>query len=245
MKQYIGVVVVVLALSIVGLFGADEAWGEVLNSPNYSIPESYIGPGGANDSSSTNYRGTDTIGDISTGATSSTNYQAATGFKTTDEPRLSVVVGTSSVSFGNFSTASTITRTATFNVLNYTAYGYSVYIIGSPPSSSSHTLTAMSSTAASAAGNEQFGINLKANTSPTAFGADPVQVPSGVFSFGAAASGYNTANQYRYVNGEKIAESVKTSGETDYTISYIVNAATTTPAGSYSGAQQIVVVGTY
>jgi hypothetical protein len=135
--------------------------------------------------------------------------------------------------------------TATFRVLNYTSYGYVVNIIGSPPTNSGHALAAMSSTAASSPGTEQFGINLVANTSPATFGADPVQVPSSTFSFGEAATNYNTANNYRYVSGEAIATGPKSSGETDFTISYIVNVATDTPGGQYGGNQVLVCTGTY
>ena len=103
----------------------------------------------------------------------------------------------------------------------------------------------MNPAAASAVGTEQYGINLKANTSPTTFGADPLQVPSSSFSYGIASTGYNVANNYRYVAGEKIAEAPQTSGQTNYTISYIVNVSTTTAGGAYSGSQSLVVVGTY
>jgi hypothetical protein len=103
----------------------------------------------------------------------------------------------------------------------------------------------MSSTTASVVGTEQFGINLKANTSPISFGSEASQAPDSSFAFGAATSGYNTANNFRYVAGEQIAGAARSSGETDYTISYIVNTSTTTPAGQYIGRQSLVAVGTY
>lgn len=232
-----------LVLIMYGLSGT--IYAQTLQSPTYKIEESYIGPGGAIESSSPNYQGSSTTGDIGTGESRSTNFRQQSGFNTTNDPRLSVVINTSSVNFGSLSTSVATTRTSTFSVLNYTSYGYSVYTVGSPPSNGSHTLTGINPTAASVVGTEQFGINLKANTSPTTFGANPVQVPSTDFSFGASSTNYNTANNYRYVAGEKIAEATETSGQTNYTISYIVNVATTTPGGQYSGAQGIVVVATY
>lgn len=217
-----------------------------LQSPNYTIDESYIGPGSLIDSDSTNYQlGGSTLSDTATGRSDSTNYRVESGFNTTNEPRLSMVVNTSSINFGALSTSVAATATSTFSVLNYTAHGYSVFSIGNPPSTGGHTLTGMNPAAASQVGTEQYGINLKANTSPATFGADPVQVPSSSFSYGIASTGYNTANNYRYVNGEKIAEAPQTSGQTDYTISYIVNVSTTTPGGAYTGSQSLVVVGTY
>jgi hypothetical protein len=105
-----------------------------------------------------------------------------------------------------------------------------------------HNLT---SPTASVAGSEQFGINLVHNTSPASFGANPVQVPSSAFSFGAAAPGYNTPNQYKYVPGDTIAYSNSSSGETDYTISYIYNISVITPGGTYGFNDVLVATATF
>jgi hypothetical protein len=179
------------------------------------------------------------------GSADSPNYKPQSGYVTTNDPSLTFVVNTSSVSLGILSTGSTATATATFRVLNYTSYGYVVTINGNPPTNGAHQLTALSSPTASAAGTEQFGINLMANTSPTTFGADPVQMPSSTFSFGAAAAGYNTTNLYKYVNGDTIAQAIKSSGETDYTISFIANKAATTQGGQYTTSLNLVATGTY
>lgn len=215
------------------------------SSSSYSLPESYIGPGGTVNSTSAHYSENSTAGDIGTGTSSSTSYQTQAGFNTTSDPRLVLIVDTSSVAFGNFSSSVASTGTSTFKVLNYTAHGYSVYTVGNTPTNGAHHLNPISPAAASQVGVEQYGINLKANTSPVALGANPVQVPSASFSYGQAATGYNTADNYRYGAGEKIAESVQSSGETDYTISYIVNVSSTTPGGVYTGSQELVVVGAY
>jgi hypothetical protein len=85
---------------------------------------------------------------------------------------------------------------------------------------------------------------LAANTSPTV-GASPVQVPSAAYSFGTAASGYGTPNSYKYTNGDIIATAPKSSGETDYTISYIMNISNATPGGTYTTAQTLVATATF
>ncbi len=236
--------IVVLAYSLI-LYGVSGVVGAQGSSPGYRIDESYIGPGGSLESSSASYKEGSTLGDSAVGASNSTTFQTASGFNTTNEPRLTMIVDTSAINFGQLSTVVATTATSTFKVLNYTSSGYTVFTVGAPPSNGAHTLTGVNPTNASVTGTEQFGINLVANTSPVTVGADPVQIPSGSFSFGAASSGYNTANNYRYVNGEAIAQSVKTSGETDYTVSYLVNVANTTPGGTYTGGQTLVVVGTY
>ncbi len=214
-------------------------------SSNFQIQEDFLGSGGVIDSSSSNYQSFDSIGAVGVGDSAGTAYQTQSGYTTTNDPNLSFIVNTSSVSLGALTTGSTATGTATFSVLNYTSYGYIVQVLGNPPNNGVHNLTALSSPTASSAGTEQFGINLVANTAPTTFGANPVQVPSSSFSYGVAASGYNTTNQYKYVSGNTIASAPKTSGRTDFTVSYIANVATLTPGGSYSGSQTLVVVGTY
>lgn len=217
-------------------------------SGNYRIDESFIGPGGALESGSTNYQfqaGQQATGANAIGPGSSTNYQAVAGAVTPSEPTLRCTLNTSSINFGGLSIGAATTATAGFSVLNYTSYGYNVAIVGATPSNGAHNLNALASNAASSSGTEQFGINLVANTSPTTFGANPLQVPDNTFSFGEAAANYNTANSYRYVNGENIATAPKSSGQTDYTISYIINIANTTPGGAYSGNQVIVCTGTY
>jgi hypothetical protein len=217
-------------------------------SPNYQIDESFIGPGGTLESGSTNYLtapGGQSIGNSGgAGDSGSTNYQAQSGATTTSDPSLACITNTSSVNFGALSTSVVATATATFSVLNYTSYGYVVQTVGTAPSSGGHTLANMSSNAASNPGTEQFGINLVDNTSPN-IGANPAQIPSSSFSYGEAATNYNTADSFRYVQGETIALAPKTSGQTDYTISYITNISTTTPGGSYTGSQALVCIGTY
>ena len=57
--------------------------------------------------------------------------------------------------------------------------------------------------------------------------------------------GYDTVNNFRYNTGDTIAQSDSSSGQTDYTISYIVNISPITEAGLYVFSQDLVVVGTY
>jgi hypothetical protein len=185
-----------------------------------------------------------------TAARISAHYQAGTsaiqaGFNTNREEYIEFQVNTPSIDFGTLTTGTTKTGTATFSVKSYLASGYQVVTASDPPKNGSYTMQGMATTAASSVGTEQFGINLRANTSPATFGADPVQVPDNTFSFGTVASGYNTVNQYRYVKGETIASSSRSSGETDYTISYIMNIGNLTPGGTYNMAHVLVATSTF
>jgi hypothetical protein len=234
-----------LFIGVFVVLGLSPASVLAVSSNNYQIQEDFIGGGGNTRSSSNNYVSQDAIGGAAAGDATGTAYRTQSGTPTTPDPTLTLTVDTSAVNLGSLSTSLTRTGTATFSVLNYTSYGYIVQTIGNPPDNGGHTLTGMAATAASAVGTEQFGINLKANTSPTTFGSEAQQVPSNAFSFGAAATGYNTANQFKYVPGNTIASAPKSSGKTTYTISYIINMSNNTPGGSYSGKQTLVVTGTY
>jgi hypothetical protein len=215
------------------------------NSQNYRVEEDFIGGGGLIEESSANYKASESIGDIGVGDSSSDSYRSSSGFTTTNDPTLSFLVNTSAINFGALSTSATATATSTFSVINYTSHGYVVTSVSSPPKTGNYTLAGMASTGPSQTGVEQFGINLRANTSPVAQGADPVQDPDGSFSFGVVAAGYNTPDNYRYVAGENIASAPKSSGRTNYTISYIVNASNTTAGGTYTGTQELICTGTY
>lgn len=217
-------------------------------SPGYRIDESSIGPGGNLESTSSGFRleaGQQAVGNGGAVNAASTTFQTQGGNVTASEPRLICVVDAAAINFGAFSPGSTQTATATFRVLNYTAYGYSVNIIGPPPQMGGYTLIGMNPSGPSQVGTEQFGINLVANTSPSNIGAFPQQIPDNTFSFGDATPNYITPNTYRYISGESIAFAPKSSGETAYTISYIVNVSAQTPGGTYRGNNVILCTGTY
>lgn len=215
---------------------------ESSESPHYRFDETTIGSGGVVQSSSNSYKATSGLGDLAAGHTESGNYQSETGSKTTHDPTLSFKVDTANASFGNFSAGNASTATATFSVLNYTSYGYVVHIVGNAPTYANHVIKAMDTTDISKPGMDQFGINLVANTDPISVGANP---KNGQFGFGEVTDNYSTPNKYRYVSGEAIAKAPKSSGETDYTISYLVNVAGLTPGGKYSSDQTLIVTGTY
>lgn len=221
---------------------------EEMNSPNYRVNESFFGTGGELDASSTNYRGRLSAGELVVGNTASGNYQSWVGFNTSDVELLEVAVAGTSTTFDDINPGiSTVNFTsATFAVRNYLSSGYVVRIGGSPPkaSGSTETIDALATPTASTNGQEQFGINLRANTNPTV-GADPTQAPDSSFSFGAASVGYNQVNLFKYVENDIIAESLSSSGTTNYTISFILNTGVNTPAGLYGGSYFVNVIPTF
>lgn len=226
------------------IFGCmvNVAYADTQQSSNYKFEESVLGGGGMVQSSSANYQSTSSVGEAAAGAGASPNYQVQGGNKTTPDPVLTFSVNNPAATFGNFSASTTATANATFSVSNYTSYGYAVQIIGGPPKNGPNTIQAMSSSDSSIPGLDQFGMNLVANTVPASVGANPDQ---GQFGFGVAAPNYGTSNIYRYVSGETIATAPKSSGVTNYTITYIVNVDGLTPGGKYASDQTIICTGTF
>jgi hypothetical protein len=231
------VIIACLSIIFAPIVNADPS-----SSTNLKLDETVVGGSGLSFSESANFQSSTSVGALGIDNSASTNLQVYAGNKTTGDPSLTFSITDSTASFSPFSVGSASTATSTFEVINYTSYGYVVQLVGNPPTKGTHTITAMASTAPSQVGIEQFGINLVANTSPASFGSNPDQ---GQFGFGVAASNYATANNFRYVNGESIVTAPKSSGKTIYTISYIVNVSTVTPAGSYTTDQTLICTGTY
>ncbi len=243
-----------------------DAPGDSLSrSSGYMVVEGEIGGSGQFDSSSGSYSflpGTDdggsSLGEFAVGGSSSANYSSGSGFNTTAQPGLSMVVNTSSINLGALSSAAASYGTATFDVSNYTSYGYVVTIIGTSPAYGSHSLDTLTTDTASSAGTEQFGINTVLNTSASQ-GANPVQIPDNTFSYGVAGDGitgvfgttrpYTQSDKYRFISGETIASAPKSSGVTRYTATFMANISATntpiSPGGSYLGNVTFVATGTY
>lgn len=264
-----------MLLASLGLMGTipATAWAACSNpnqqscSSNYGVNEVSFGAGGqlcdiANGTgTSANYCAKSAFGELTVGNIASSNYQAQAGFNTDRTPSLTFCVYLSTcgdnpaINLGTLSSGTTATTNAKFAVKTYLASGYQVVTASDPPKNGSYTMQTPSSPTASNPSAEQFGINLVANNScggglPGSLGASPAQIPDSTFSFGAAAhnSGsdyYDTACQFMYKKGDIIANATKSSGETDFTISYIFNTTNVTPGGTYTINQVLVATSTF
>ena len=226
------------AIAACGFVGASAS-----SSSHYQLVEPLVGGTGLLNSSSPSYQVQESGAAIGLGTSKGTAYQVKAGHETTGAPTLAFAILSPNPSFGTFSSTSTATATAQFEVEDYTSYGYVVQIYGTPPTDAyGHQITPLSSNAAPQPGIDQFGLNLVANTNPITFGSGPNY---GQFGFGSVATNYNTTNSYRFVSGDEIASSGKSSGQTIYTISYIVDVSNLTPGGQYNSVQNIVCTATY
>ncbi len=227
------------------------AFAQTSSSSNYKIEEAQFGSGGINEQcSGGQYCAQGSLGSNAVGRQSSANYDSAAGFLTSNEPYLEFVISTSSVDLGTLDTATTGTGTASLYIRSYINGSYSLITLSNPPTSENgDQLDPLAVPTASTAGTEQFGINLVDNANPN-IGLDPVNQPDDSFADGTAATGYDVADQFKYVVGDTIARSAETAGnfangQTDYTISYIANISGVTPAGSFVMNHDMVVVATF
>ena len=230
--------------------------GQQACSSSYGVSRTDFSSGSGLDTTcGTQFCAAQTLGDLTVGNTKGTNYQAQEGYNVNRSPSLEFIINTTNINVGVLSTASTTTATATFEIQSYLSSGYAVETLSPPPQNGTYTIAAPTTPTASAVGTEQFGINLVGNYISSGIvstscgtvnlGSNPIQLPSSSFSYGAAATNYNTCGKFMYKNGDIIATSNQSSGETEYTITYIFNISSITPAGLFTMNQQLVAVPTF
>lgn len=123
--------------------------------------------------------------------------------------------------------------------------GYAITVNGPTLTSGSNTIPAITTGggAASIKGTGQFGMNLMANTVAAAASfpgssADIAPASNGTDLRGQAIGDYDTADTFKFVSGETVADSAfSAAGPTNaqiYTASYIVNVAGNQLAGTYT-----------
>ena len=162
----------------------------------------------------------------------------------TVNPTLTFTVSSTSCALSTLSASAPTSCSHTIAAGTNAASGYTIsYLAASTLTSlgtNTPTITAIGATAAaSSTGNEQFGINLKANTTPSV-GADP----SG--GTGAALTNYGTANSFAFnTAGANIASVAAPSATTTFTVSYVANIASNTEAGNYATTITYNVIANY
>ncbi len=239
---------VILSMLLIVAVNPNLVWA-VSSSSNYSIEESAFSSGSNITQTSASYSGRASAGDLGIGFSESGNYLGFVGPISPDQEFVELNIPLTTVNMGVLNPGTAGTGTATFTARAYLDSSYLIITPRNPPSNGEgHEISSMTSATTFNSTLEQFGMNLVANTSPTAQGANPSRQPvdDGFFAFGEAAPGYNTADNYQYNAGDVIARSItRGHGETDYTISYMMNVTTVTPAGFYSMEQDLVILATF
>lgn len=231
---------VLLLAALFVVLGAGTALAQNSQSPNFQLDEPQFGAGSALETCSGQYCAQASIGDMGSGIGDGSSASFTTEAELGEDPLLEVIVEPGASHLGVLSTSAPSHKIVVLKIRTYLSDGYIVQITGAPPKYEDHSLATPSSPTASTPGTEQFALNLAANTTPLV-GANPVQTPSGDISFGYATDNYKTPNLFMYQSGDIVARSDSESGQTDYTISMIVNVAGSTPAGHFSGDYAAVV----
>lgn len=237
-----GLLSIATALVSVIASGLGAVYAVDSSSSNYQITESQFSAGSNIQSCSTQYCARITVGDPADVTT--TTSASFTETKDYTTPVIEVIIEPGASNLGTVTSEATATKLTTIKVSTYLSGGYILQIIGDPPHFAGHTLNALATPTSPTPGTEQFGINLVANTSPNV-GEDPVQVPDDGTIFGAPNDDYKTANLFKYVSGDVVAHSLTDSGRTDYTMTTIINIASSTPAGHYSADFAAIVMPAY
>lgn len=140
---------------------------------------------------------------------------------------LSFTLSSATVALGTLSTSSTGSGTSSMTASTNASTGYSITVSGNTLTDGSNNIDALASATASSTNNEQFGINLMSNSTPSVGTA-----VSGSGS-GAPATGYSTANQFKFVSGDTIASAGAPTNSNTFTVSYIANISGVTAPGAY------------
>ncbi len=202
-------------------------------SSNYKIWADVFSVGGTESGPSANYDLQDSIGEalILSSTSTSSNYGVKAGFRELyPDQYISLSLGSGTASFGTLSAAAVASASHTMTIDTNAPLGYSIVVSGATLTSGGDTIDAIGGVAAaSTPGTEQFGLNLVANTAPSVGAA-----VSGTAPIGAAVSPYATPNAFAYTSGSTVASATGVTNSAIFTVSYIVNIASATPAGTYT-----------
>lgn len=162
-----------------------------------------------------------------------------------------------------FSPTDTATATSQMAASTNAATGYSITVNGPTLTSGANTIPGMATQAAPSVGTSQFGMNLRANTVAVAASfpgvtANITPSSNGSTLKGQAFTGYNIADQFKYVSGDVVANSSSSGsapptvdavpGPTNsqvYTAAYIVNVSGIQLAGTYVSTLTYICTATF
>lgn len=131
-------------------------------------------------------------------------------------------------SFGELSPGAPATATTQFGAATNDPTGYNVFMNGQTLTSGNQTINPLPQERVSSPGTPQFGINLVNNSSPSV--GSNVIGPGGA----SATADYSRRNQFRFVNGERIASAPLPVAFNAFTVSYLVNISEDQAPGIYS-----------
>lgn len=175
---------------------------------------------------------------VDTGTVATSTAGLVTVTASVDET-LTFTLGTTTVPLGTLSTSSTASGTSTMSASTNATNGYAITVSGNTLTSAGNTITALASPTAATTNTKQFGINLMANTTPA------VGVATSGSGTGTPATGYNTANSFKFASSDTVASAAAATNTNSYTVSYIANIDGVTAPGAYSTVLNYVATANY
>lgn len=118
--------------------------------------------------------------------------------------------------------------------------GFAITAHGAPMSAGTNVIDSPTRPTASQPGQNQFGINLVANTTPLV-GNDP----EGEWANAVVSNDYAQANRYKFASGDIVAYSPNVSLMKKFTVSYVVNSSSDLRAGVYTTTINYVASGRF
>jgi hypothetical protein len=232
------------------VLGTPLVYAQQSSSSHYQVNEVQFGTGGNVESTSNSFNAQSSLGSLGGGQSSSSSFTANAGFLTQNEPYLEMGVITGDIDLGTLSPTATRSGSGSFYVRTYTSGGYVIVNLGTPPTSeANHVLASKTTLGVPIIGTEEFGMNLVKNTNFCGAGCDlgddPEPIPDATYATGTAATGYDTAGQFKFNQGDTIATAPNGDGQTNYTVSIIANINSVTPAGAYAARADFAVVASY
>lgn len=130
---------------------------------------------------------------------------------------------------GELSPSSTLTAQSQMAVGTNASGGFAITANGAPLSAGTKVISSLGQPTESRQGENQFGINLVANTAPNV-GVDP----EGEWANAVASTDYGQPDKYKFQSGDVVAYSPNVSLMKKFTVSYIVNSSPNLKAGVYT-----------
>lgn len=132
------------------------------------------------------------------------------------------------IDYGSLDPVNGHSATSQFGVATNATGGYIVTANGNTMTSGNKKIAALTTPATYQTGEQQFGINLRANVNP-ALGQDVTGLGIGVVT-----SDYNSPDMYKFASGDTIALAASGSLFNTYTVTYILNLPVDQPSGVYN-----------
>jgi hypothetical protein len=155
-------------------------------------------------------------------------------------PDCSTTNGVNFTDMGTLGPLDTLAASSQMAVGTNATAGYSIVVFGTPMQAGTSVIAPLTTPTPSSLGENQFGINLVANTDPLV-GQDP----DGDSINAVVAPDYAIPNHFKFVDGDEIATAPNVSLVRRFTVSYIVNSAPDLRPGVYTTTLTYICTGRF